>query len=252
MCYNSNSVSIPAQGLIWPENGILDLVDLAERVEAIVPHVSPLRGDRVVKVDPSDPVAVSKALAANADRHAALKQRRLGANPAAPGIHPLAVVRINELERYLKHRYGRFLPDDDAGVEDLVILLNHVAKNRHEPRARMFDTIRYFAPWMSEDRAIALVDLIIIRPRRYKAVTLGRLLKSHAGRGGRHRRPDDPADRQDRQGPARGPQAQGSDMARGTASGEPLGAPSGAPSFARAKAMGTSWRLEGNLLPEKA
>ncbi len=40
----------------------------------------------------------------------------------------------------------------------------------------MFDTIRYFAPWMSEDRAIALVDLIIIRPRRYKAVTLGRLL----------------------------------------------------------------------------
>jgi hypothetical protein len=36
------------------------------------------------------------------------------------------VQRICQLESYLRLRYGPVLPDDDAGREDLVILLNHV------------------------------------------------------------------------------------------------------------------------------
>jgi hypothetical protein len=103
-------------------------------------------------------------------------RRRYGPSLPAP-IHWMAAKRIHELERYLDHRYGQFVPDDDAGREDLVILLNHVAKNRLDPRSKVLGTIRRWAPRMPETEAEALADKILKKPRKYKATTLGRLLR---------------------------------------------------------------------------
>ncbi|WP_154071133.1 hypothetical protein [Bradyrhizobium lablabi] len=89
----------------------------------------------------------------------------------------MAAKRINELERYLSHRYGHHLPDDDAGREDLVILANHVAQNRHDPRAKILGFIRRWAPWMVATEAEALADKVLKKPRRYRAKTLGGLLR---------------------------------------------------------------------------
>jgi hypothetical protein len=155
------------------EHGGFDMVDLAERLDAIAPKVGNLKGDRVVKVDPTDALAISKALAAIADRYAAMERRRYESAP----IHWMAAKRIHELERYLEYRYGQVLPDDDAGREDLVILLNHVAQNRHDPRAKVLACILGWAPWMAPAEAEALADKIVAKPRKYKATTLGRLLR---------------------------------------------------------------------------
>jgi hypothetical protein len=159
------------------DDGTIDLIDLAERIAFIAPKVGPLQGDRVVKVDPKDPIAVSKARAAIADRYAAMSRRRYGSWTTSSGIHWMAAKRINELERYLDHRYGHFVPDDDAGREDLVILANHVAQNRHDPRAKILGFIRRWAPWMVATEAKALANKVLEKPRKYKAETLGRLVR---------------------------------------------------------------------------
>lgn len=129
--------------------------------------------DRVVGVDPRDPIAVSKARAAIADRYDAKSQRRR----TAPSINRIAAKRIHDLERYLEHRYGCILPDDDAGREDLMILANHVAQNRHDPHRKTLGSIRLWAPWMAATEAEALTQTVLKVPRRYKATTLGGLLR---------------------------------------------------------------------------
>jgi hypothetical protein len=159
------------------DDGTIDLVDLAERVAFIAPKVGPLRGDRVIRVDPKDRIAVSKARAAIADRYAAMSRRRYGSRPASTAIHWMAAKRINELERYLDHRYGHFVPDDDAGRGDLMILANHVGQNRRDPRAKILGCIRRWAPWMEATEAEALADKVLKKPRKYKAKTLGGLLR---------------------------------------------------------------------------
>jgi hypothetical protein len=85
------------------EHGGFDMVDLAERLDAIAPKVGNLKGDRVVKVDPTDALAISKALAAIADRYAAMERRRYESAP----ILWMAAKRIHELERYLSITMGR-------------------------------------------------------------------------------------------------------------------------------------------------
>ena len=163
--------------LDYVDDGTIDLIDLAGRVAFIAPKVGPLRGNRVVRVDPNDPIAVSKARAAIADRYAAMSQRRYGSWPTSSAIHWMAAKRINEIERYLNHRYGHFVPDDDAGRGDLVILANHVAQNRHDPRAKILGFIRRWAPWMVATEAEAVADKVSQKPRKYKATTLGVLLR---------------------------------------------------------------------------
>jgi hypothetical protein len=85
-------------------------------------------------------------------------------------------IRIEQIERYLLHRYGRTLPDDDAGRHDLTILLNHLAQNRAgNPHGKMRAALRVWARWMPDDEANELIAQILKRPRRYTAKKLGEL-----------------------------------------------------------------------------
>jgi hypothetical protein len=125
-------------------------------------------GGRLIRFNPTDPAAVRFIRQRIADDY----RSRDGAR-----INRVAKLRIADIEWVLRHRYGPVLPDDDAGREDLVILLNHVAQNRDDPHTKMIHTARVWAPWMAPTEAEELVNQIILaRPRRYRATTLGRLL----------------------------------------------------------------------------
>jgi hypothetical protein len=152
----------------------IDLVELAERLDHIAPTVARLRGDRVIKVHSADDIAVSKTRAAITDRYEAHEERRAG----PPRMSRIARLRIPELERYLRYRYGRVVPDDDAGRADLMILANHIAQNPNDPYNKIHCAIRYWAaPWMSPDEVRAIADKVLAKPRRYRASTLGKLLR---------------------------------------------------------------------------
>jgi hypothetical protein len=123
------------------------------------------------KVDPSDRDAVERARAEIERRYAERPERGLRLNR-------IAVKRIRDIERYLAGRYGRVLPEgDDAAAEDLVILLNHLAQNPVDPQAKMRAAVHCWAPWMDHDEMCALVEMIAKKPRRYRAKTLGRLMR---------------------------------------------------------------------------
>jgi hypothetical protein len=96
-------------------------------------------------------------------------------------LNSIAVKRIRDIERYLWDRYGSrydgVVPDDAAGREDLVILLNHLAQNPIDPLAKMRASLRYWAPWMDRDERQELVARIAAKPRWYKAKKLGQLLR---------------------------------------------------------------------------
>jgi hypothetical protein len=82
---------------------------------------------------------------------------------------------LNKLyaDRYRGTREDYVLPDDDAGLEDLKILLHHYALNNPMAIPRI---IKLRAPWMGHNRAISVTEEVFAFPRRWRADTLGRLL----------------------------------------------------------------------------
>ena len=86
--------------------------------------------------------------------------------------------RIGDLNKLFAHRYGGnresyVVPDDDAGLEDLKILLHHYALNNPLAMARL---IKLRAPWMNESAAASLLEQIDAFPQKWRANTLGRKL----------------------------------------------------------------------------
>jgi hypothetical protein len=87
-------------------------------------------------------------------------------------------VRLGHVSRLLLHRYGSELPDDDAGAEDLRVLL-HVKAQCYAPQRReqaLRHEIELRAPWMVKDKAAHMAAEIAAKPIRLKADTLGRML----------------------------------------------------------------------------
>jgi hypothetical protein len=150
-------------------------VELAERLSFIASRIGRIRGDGVIRVDPNDRVAVLKAKAAIKERYKAWDEKKF--DRSGDGTHVLTVLRVCQLESYLRLRYGAILPDDDAGREDLVILLNHAAHNRDNPQGKMIGFIRRWAPWMAPAEAEALGAMILEKPRLYSPKRLGELLR---------------------------------------------------------------------------
>jgi hypothetical protein len=176
---SSSGVGMQAdpEALAILDDGGANLSDFAERLDFIAPKVGKLLGNRVVTVDPNDPIAVSKARAAIKDRHDLWAENRIDKTGAGDGTPVIAVLRISELERYLRLRYGTVLPDDHAGREDLVILLNHVAHNRTDRGGKMLGFVQRWAPWMPPNESEALIAMILAKPRKYSPKRLGELLR---------------------------------------------------------------------------
>lgn len=80
--------------------------------------------------------------------------------------------RVRELERLFTARYGLYLPDDDAGRDDLELAFNQIAA--------IDACIKWaakWAPWMASDVAAALAGQICAAPQWLKADALGELLR---------------------------------------------------------------------------
>lgn len=86
--------------------------------------------------------------------------------------HLLAGLRVAELNRLFEHRYGRHLPDDDAGLGDCWLISNELGQ-LYEGKKRIVEWLAGHAPWLGMRDMQLFIDKT---PRRFKADTLGRKL----------------------------------------------------------------------------
>jgi hypothetical protein len=94
---------------------------------------------------------------AGAARHAevALRYDRQARDRTPTAPDRLTVLnRARELRGFFAHRYGEVLPDDDAGREDLALLLGYVMQlNPGRGVPAMIAEARAWAPWLGYDEA---------------------------------------------------------------------------------------------------
>jgi hypothetical protein len=87
----------------------------------------------------------------------------------------LAVLRLAEINKLCRHRYGGFgeLPDDDSGRHDLHVLMHHHAL-LHSNVVRMRNIIAAKAPWMDSVEAGEIIQDACRSPRKWTADQLGK------------------------------------------------------------------------------
>jgi hypothetical protein len=91
----------------------------------------------------------------------------------------IARLRMREIERLFAHRYGDRLPDDDAGMEDLVLAANQIAQMDGNAEDHILRWAWDWAYWLFDKKdvnPVCFARRIAQNPRRYKADTLARLL----------------------------------------------------------------------------
>ena len=107
-------------------------------------------------------------------RHAEIARRYKAKNAGKPPVS-IAALRIAELRRLFYARYGRTLPDDDAGRDDLVVMAHHLAR-RHGDPLRIHNWIELHAPWMSAKEADEKVRFVVAHPIKWRADKLAQRL----------------------------------------------------------------------------
>jgi hypothetical protein len=80
----------------------------------------------------------------------------------------LVGLRLADLAKVFRHRYGAQLPDDDAGRDDLALALMHLASLAH-PRGHIAKWIDAWAPWLPAGEQRQMVAAAISYPQRLKA-----------------------------------------------------------------------------------
>ena len=90
----------------------------------------------------------------------------------------LVLNRARELRQFLFHRYGEHLPDDDAGLDDLDLLLSYVMQlNPGCGVPAMIRETRAWAPWLNYGEARDFAERIAARrPVKLKADTIAQRL----------------------------------------------------------------------------
>jgi len=93
----------------------------------------------------------------------------------------ITVVRTREVRLVLQRRYephGGMVPDDDAGRDDLEVLLSYVAEiNRMtDPIGRATREAMDWAPWMSKEEATQMAEHALRNPIRLSADDLAERL----------------------------------------------------------------------------
>ena len=79
---------------------------------------------------------------------------------------------VGDTRKLLRHRYGRRLPDDDAGRDDIRVLLHPVAAAPGKADEKMRFEISEWAPWMSaEEIEETIAEVKEMDPWRYGAET---------------------------------------------------------------------------------
>lgn len=98
----------------------------------------------------------------------------------------LAALRVAELNREFTDRYGaEILPDDDAGLEDVTIMLHHLARRSGYPMQRIPPWLNARAPWLVGAEREELIDRVFANPLRFRADTLAAKIGLNAERRSR-------------------------------------------------------------------
>jgi hypothetical protein len=99
----------------------------------------------------------------------------------AAGIRRIIIVapmlrrlRLGNLRKLFRHRYGPTLPDDDVGRADLRELLLPISVSANAD-IKMPNAIEVWAPWMGQDEAEQLINDINRTPRRQRMLTARQL-----------------------------------------------------------------------------
>lgn len=87
----------------------------------------------------------------------------------------MAGLRLADLARLFTQRYGPHFPNDDAGTDDLTVMLHHIAHLR-EPNHRIMDCIAARAPWMPVAKAMTLAAQVMQKPRSWSADKLATIV----------------------------------------------------------------------------
>jgi hypothetical protein len=107
-------------------------------------------------------------------RHAEIDRRyKNDKRERQPAI--LSGVRISELCRLFRARYGALLPEDDAGRDDALIMAHHLA-HRPDAERRIKAWLQTFAPWMASDEAQSLIRDVLANALRWRADALAKRL----------------------------------------------------------------------------
>jgi hypothetical protein len=94
--------------------------------------------------------------------------------------------RVNELDRLFAGRYGPILPNDDAGRDDVAVMLDHlVGLDDFHSRADGFLNAR--APWMSNQERTSMKQQAISSRKRWNASELGEHLRVQPAERSTHR-----------------------------------------------------------------
>jgi hypothetical protein len=96
--------------------------------------------------------------------------------PKSKRVIPKATLRCRDLDLYFDDRYGPVLPDDDAGREDVMIYLNHLAHKQDDRQAAMHEWLDQRAPWLVGDARKAYIAKVFRKPIMYRADTLAQKL----------------------------------------------------------------------------
>jgi hypothetical protein len=118
---------------------------------------------------------VAARLAEVARRYAwqARQKRKVGQSKIAARARLITLIRLRELERLYVSRWGRFLPDDDAGRDDFVIAAHHIVHLGDDANDHIVAWARMWCPWMAVEEAAAIAAEAIARPVKWTADTLG-------------------------------------------------------------------------------
>jgi hypothetical protein len=101
----------------------------------------------------------------------AAKQRKNG-DKKPNKARQFTLIRLRELDRIFQSRYGRFLPDDDSGRDDLNLVAHHIAHLGGDIAVHVIGWAKAWAPWLPETDAIALAELVAQDPLKFTADTL--------------------------------------------------------------------------------
>lgn len=80
----------------------------------------------------------------------------------------LAALRLNDLARLFRARYGVTLPDDDAGRDDMMVAVNHLA-SLAQPIKRIDDWLMLWCPWITLKERDEIAAQAMIRPQLWTA-----------------------------------------------------------------------------------